>query len=412
MSALEKNAADPYRQPLPRTPARRIADDAEAIRVARELAGLFAEEASLRDRQRRLPVAELEAFSQSGLWGISVPRAYGGAEVGYRTLAEVLKTIAAVDPSLAQLPQNHLAVLDHLRLDGSEEQKRFFYGLVLDGVRFGNAFSERHSRTVAEFQTRVLADGDGFRIDGRKFYSSGALLAHWVPAVGLDAEQRAHLAFIPRDAPGLTVIDDWSGFGQRTTASGTVLLDEVPVAGDMLIHNGLLAEIPSLQGAVSQLIQAAIDAGIAQAALDDAQAFVRERSRPWIDAQVERASDELYSIAEVGRLQIELHAANALLEKAGQVLDEVAARPVDAESAARASIAVAEAKVLSTEISLAASEKLFELAGSRATLAEFNLDRHWRNARTHTLHDPVRWKVHAVGDYYLNGARPARHSWI
>ncbi|WP_031770193.1 acyl-CoA dehydrogenase family protein, partial [Pseudomonas aeruginosa] len=177
---------------------------------------------------------------------------------------------------------------------------------------------------------------------------------------------------------------------QRTTASGTVLLDEVPVAGDMLIHNGLLAEIPSLQGAVSQLIQAAIDAGIAQAALDDAQAFVRERSRPWIDAQVERASDELYSIAEVGRLQIELHAANALLEKAGQVLDEVAARPVDAESAARASIAVAEAKVLSTEISLAASEKLFELAGSRATLAEFNLDRHWRNARTHTLHDPVR----------------------
>ncbi|WP_049310813.1 acyl-CoA dehydrogenase family protein, partial [Pseudomonas aeruginosa] len=202
------------------------------------------------------------------------------------------------------------------------------------------------------------------------------------------------------------------GFGQRTTASGTVLLDEVPVAGDMLIHNGLLAEIPSLQGAVSQLIQAAIDAGIAQAALDDAQAFVRERSRPWIDAQVERASDELYSIAEVGRLQIELHAANALLEKAGQVLDEVAARPVDAESAARASIAVAEAKVLSTEISLAASEKLFELAGSRATLAEFNLDRHWRNARTHTLHDPVRWKVYAVGDYYLNGARPARHSWI
>ncbi len=230
-----KNAADPYRQPLPRTPARRIADDAEAIRVARELAGLFAEEASLRDRQRRPPVAELEAFSQSGLWGISVPRAYGGAEVGYRTLAEVLKTIAAVDPSLAQLPQNHLAVLDHLRLDGSEEQKRFFYGLVLDGVRFGNAFSERHSRTVAEFQTRVLADGDGFRIDGRKFYSSGALLAHWVPAVGLDAEQRAHLAFIPRDAPGLTVIDDWSGFGQRTTASGTVILDNVRVPAEHVI---------------------------------------------------------------------------------------------------------------------------------------------------------------------------------
>ena len=101
-----------------------------------------------------------------------------------------------------------------------------------------------------------------------------------------------------------------------------------------------------------------------------------------------------------------------LLRKAGQVLDQVSAAPLTAESAARASIAVAEAKVLTTEISLQASEKLFELAGSRATLAEFNLDRHWRNARVHTLHDPVRWKYHAVGSYHLNGTLPARHSWI
>ncbi|WMR33090.1 acyl-CoA dehydrogenase family protein, partial [Metapseudomonas otitidis] len=120
----------------------------------------------------------------------------------------------------------------------------------------------------------------------------------------------------------------------------------------------------------------------------------------------------LYTIAEIGRLKTELNAANALLERAGQVLDEVAAAPIDAAAAARASIAVAEAKVLTTEISLLASEKLFELAGSRATLAEFGLDRHWRNARVHTLHDPVRWKVHAVGNYHLNGAFPARHSWI
>ncbi|MCY1432129.1 sulfur acquisition oxidoreductase, SfnB family [compost metagenome] len=117
-------------------------------------------------------------------------------------------------------------------------------------------------------------------------------------------------------------------------------------------------------------------------------------------------------IADIGRLQLELHAAQALLSKAARTLDEVNAAPVDAASAARASIAVAEAKVLTTEIALQASEKLFELAGSRATLAEFNLDRHWRNARVHTLHDPVRWKYHAVGAYHLNGTLPARHSWI
>jgi alkylation response protein AidB-like acyl-CoA dehydrogenase len=117
-------------------------------------------------------------------------------------------------------------------------------------------------------------------------------------------------------------------------------------------------------------------------------------------------------IADVGRLQIELHAAEALLHKAGRVLDEVAAAPIDADGAARASIAVAEAKALTTEISLAASEKLLEVSGSRATLAEFGLDRHWRNARTHTLHDPVRWKYHAIGDYYLNDRLPPRRGTI
>jgi alkylation response protein AidB-like acyl-CoA dehydrogenase len=160
------------------------------------------------------------------------------------------------------------------------------------------------------------------------------------------------------------------------------------------------------------LIQAAIDAGIARAAVADTIDFVRHRARPWVDAGVDAARREPFTIAEVGKLQIELHAAEALLARAARTLDEVASHPVDADSAARASIAVAEAKALTTEIALLASEKLFELAGSRATLAEWNLDRHWRNARTHTVHDPVRWKYHAVGAYWLNGTRPARHSWI
>ena len=212
-----------------------------------------------------------------------------------------------------------------------------------------------------------------------------------------------------RATPGLRVVDDWSGFGQRTTASGTVLLNNVRVDADLVVDNWRLNESPNIQGAVSQLIQAAIDLGIAREAIADTVRFVRERSRPWIDAKVERNSDDPYVIADIGKLSIELHAAEALLRKAGRVLDEVSASRVDAQAAARASIAVAEAKVLSTELSLLASEKLFELSGSRATLAEFNLDRHWRNARVHTLHDPVRWKYHAIGNYALSGVLPPRH---
>ena len=191
-----------------------------------------------------------------------------------------------------------------------------------------------------------------------------------------------------------------------------MLLNEVPVDAELVVESWRLGDVPNIQGSVSQLIQAAIDAGIAEAAVEDAIAFVRDKARPWIDAGVERAGDDPYVIADIGRLKLELHAAQALLAKAARVLDEVSAAPVDAASAARASIAVAEAKVLTTEISLLASEKLLELSGSRATLAEFNLDRHWRNARVHTLHDPVRWKYHAIGAFHLNGTLPARHSWI
>ncbi|MFA7901214.1 SfnB family sulfur acquisition oxidoreductase [Pseudomonas aeruginosa] len=396
----------------PLLPAKVLHSDAQALQAAREVAAVAREQAARRDQQRELPWAEIELFTRSGLGSISVPKAYGGADVSFETVAEVFRLISAADPALGQIPQNQFGMLQLLRLTATPAQQAVLFRSVLDGWRIGNAGPERGTKDTLTLKARINRAGDGYRISGEKFYSTGALFAHWVAVKALDEEGRQRLAFVRRGTPGLRIVDDWSGFGQRTTASGTVLLDDVPVEADLVIDNWRQREVPNTQGAASQLIQAAIDAGIAEAAIDDAIAFVRTKSRPWVEAQVERASDDLYVIADIGRLKLELHAAEALLRRAGQVLDEVNAAPVDAESAARASIAVAEAKVLTTEIALQASEKLFELAGSRATLAEFNLDRHWRNARVHTLHDPVRWKYHAVGAYHLNGTLPARHSWI
>jgi SfnB family sulfur acquisition oxidoreductase len=393
-------------------PARVLRNDAQALEAAHELADIARLQASRRDRQRKLPWSEIEQFTRSGLGSISIPREFGGPQVSFVTLAEVFAIISAADPALGQIPQNQFGILNALLDSATERQKRLLFQSVLEGWRIGNAGPERGTKNTLELKARITAEGDGFVISGQKFYSTGALFAHWITVKALNDEGKQVMAFVRRGTPGLRIVDDWSGFGQRTTASGTVLLNKVPVEADLVVDNWRLSEIPNIQGAVSQLIQAAIDAGIARGAIDDSISFVRERSRPWIDAKVERASDDLYVIADIGKLKIELHAAEALLRKAGQVLDQVRAAPVTAESAARASIAVAEAKVLTTEISLLASEKLFELAGSRATLAEFNLDRHWRNARVHTLHDPVRWKYHAVGAYHLNGTLPARHSWI
>lgn len=393
-------------------PAKVLRNDAEALQAAHELAAVARANASRRDQQRKLPWAEIELFTRSGLGSISIPKAFGGADVSFVTVAEVFRVISAADPALGQIPQNQFGMLQLLRLTASEAQQALIFGSVLNGWRIGNAGPERGSKDTLTLKARISRDGDAYRISGEKFYSTGALFAHWVAVKALDDEGRQRLAFVRRGSPGLRIVDDWSGFGQRTTASGTVLLDQVPVEAELVIDNWRQRDLPNIQGAASQLIQAAIDAGIAEAAIDDAISFVREKSRPFIDANVERASDDPYVIADIGRLKLELHAAEALVRKAARVLDEVNAGAIDADAAARASIAVAEAKVLTTEIALQASEKLFELAGSRATLAEFNLDRHWRNARVHTLHDPVRWKYHAVGAWHLNGTRPARHSWI
>ena len=389
-----------------------LRNDNEALQAAHALAAVAREHAAKRDQQRKLPWSQLEAFTQSGLGSISVPREFGGPQVSYVTLAEVFAIISAADPALGQIPQNQVGILNLIQSTATHAQKEQLFSSVLQGWRIGNAGPERGSKNTLDLKARITTDGDEFVINGQKFYSTGALFAHWIAVTALNDDGTQVIALVRRGTPGLRVVDDWSGFGQRTTASGTVLLNDVRVDADLVVDNWRINESPNIQGAVSQLIQAAIDLGIAREAIADTISFVRERSRPWIDAKVERNSDDPYVIADIGKLSIELHAAHALLRKAGRVLDEVSAKPIDAQAAARASIAVAEAKVLSTELSLLASEKLFELAGSRASLAEFNLDRHWRNARVHTLHDPVRWKYHAIGAYRLNGTLPARHSWI
>ncbi|MGZ9712038.1 SfnB family sulfur acquisition oxidoreductase [Glaciimonas sp. GNP009] len=388
-----------------------ITSDDEALVIARQLAAEFLVEAGLRDQTRQLPWNELERYVCSGLWAISIPKEYGGAGVSNVTLAEVIAIISSADGSIGQIPQNHFYAVEILRVNGTESQKQFFFERVLLGDRFGNALAELGTRTSQDRTTRLTRDGKGFRINGRKFYATGALYADWIPTSVIDDDGIQQLAFVPRSAEGLTIIDDWSGFGQRTTGSGSVLLENVTVDANHIVSFQAAFERPTHIGPFAQLLHAAIDLGLARAAITDTIGFVRSRSRPWVDSGAQRASEDPLTIHEVGNLTIHLHAAEALLERAGRWVDQAAAHP-DEESVAAASIAVAEARVLTTEISLLAGSKLFELAGSQSTLAEHNLDRHWRNARTHTLHDPVRWKYFAVGNYYLNGKKPPRHGAI
>ncbi|WGV28140.1 SfnB family sulfur acquisition oxidoreductase [Halotia branconii] len=388
-----------------------IVDDTEAIAIAHQLAAEFVKGDSERDREGKIPVDEVNKYSQSGLWGITVPKEYGGAFVSNATLAEVTKIISEADSSLGQIPQNHWYIVESIRLDGTEEQKRFFFDLVLQGKRFGNAFSEIGTKSVTDVQTRLEKSGDGYVLNGRKFYSSGALVADWIPVIARNDDDKTVIALVESDTPGLNVIDDWSSFGQRTTASGTTIIENVQVSQERVIPHFLAFERPTTQGPIAQIIQAAVDVGIAKAALRETIHYVHNYTRPWIDVELEHGYEDPLTIYNVGNIVIQVHAAEALLRRSGEYIDRAIAKPTDS-SVAEASIAVAEAKALAAEAAILTTNKLFELAGTKSTLRQYNLDRHWRNARTHTLHDPVRWKYYAVGNFYLNGVNPPRHPWL
>ena len=189
-----------------------------------------------------------------------------------------------------------------------------------------------------------------------------------------------------------------------------MLIDNVRVGPEAVIPAYLGAERPSSNGSVSQIIQAAVDAGIARGAIEETIRFVRQYARPWLDSRQEHAYQDIFTIAQIGDLETRLHAAEALLGRAGRAVDEILDDPAE-EAVSVASVKVAEAKVLTTEIAILATNKLHELGGTRSTLGQYNFDRHWRNARTHTLHDPVRWKYFHVGNHLLNGIGPPRHAW-
>lgn len=389
-----------------------IRSDEEALKTARALANGFAEGDSYRDAERVLPATEMDKLSASGLLGITVPKEHGGADVRAVTLGEVIRRLSAADGSIGQIPQNHFFFVEVLREAASPEQREFFYAELLAGRRFGNAIAEKGSKHALDLQTRFERVPGGYKINGTKNYATGALFAHWIPIYANDDDGKLHAAYLPRDAPGLTVVDDWEGMGQRITASGTVRLEDVFVPDDRVVEHWRTFDRTEIFGAYGQYMHAAIDAGIAEAAMRDAKTFVHATSRPWGESGVERASEEPLIIQQFGELALQVRAANALLREAGLALDAARAAlredPNDEAAAAEASAAVAAARAQADTASVRAANELFALGGTKSASMEANLHRHWRNARTHTLHDPRRWKVQHLGNYALNDVPPPR----
>jgi len=390
--------------------ARRIASDEAAIAEATRLAALIREGAIDRDRTRRLPREEIAQLKEAGLFAITVPKAHGGLDASAVTVAEVIRILSAADPSVGQIPQNHFCFLPVFSF-GTAEQAAFFHGRVLAGDSIGNAHSENTRNRAGVYEHDLKKVDGGWTVTGRKFYSTGASFAQWIPFIGYDGDGRQLMLFVDAQAEGVTLLDDWTGMGQRTTASGTTVFDKVFVPDFHVFPYEKAGERERPTRLLAALIHSAIDLGIAEDALADARDYILNNNRPWIDNPYDTHAKEPFVIQGFGELGLKVRTAQRLLRHAAHEIDAARASGT-AEQALEAGLATADARIACGRAALAVGDELFALTGARATQEKFDLDRHWRNARTHTLHDPLRWKLFHLGNYFLNGVEPGPRSLI
>jgi alkylation response protein AidB-like acyl-CoA dehydrogenase len=390
----------------------------EALQTARSVAATIAAGVVERELTGTWPEQELRQVAASGLLGIIVPATHGGPDLPQSTAVEVLRILSQADSAVGQLLLSHFVLSAAIQgLEGADPAPRI-YRDVLDGAQIGNATVERGTRTSVERLTTVTRrDDDTWVLNGKKFYATGALGATWIGvAARIPDTEPSHGAtvFVQPADPGVSLnLDRWTSFGQRGTASGEVVLDQVVVDDEFVIDEGPdpdpVTAPPSVLGAFDQALHAAVDIGIARAALEDGARFVTTKTRPWFEAGVDSAAQEPHVVRRFGELTARLYALEALLARGAGLVDEALAAPeLTREAAASASLNIAAAKALAQEFAVEIASGVFELAGASATDAGYALDRHWRNVRVHSLHDPARWKYVHLGNHTLFGTNPPR----
>lgn len=401
--------------------APRLDSSQDALAAADAVAAELATGSAERERNGISLVPQLRQVAEAGLLGISVPAEHGGPGLPASTTIDVLRRLARGDGAVGQLLLSHFVVAQAISGLGQLDPAPRIYRDVLAGGQIGNATAERGTRHALDRRTTVTPREDGtWVLNGTKYYATGVLGATWIAVAAVVGGERGDdtaTVFVRPDQDGVTLnLDKWSAFGQRGTASGEVVLDDVVVDGALVIEEGSppdpLTGPPTVLGAFDQALHAAIDIGIARAALEDGAEFVRTRSRPWkeaLDAGIERADEEPHVIRRFGEFTARLYALEALLAAGSALVDEgyVTQEP-SRELAAEATLKIAAAKALAQEFAVEIASGIFELAGTAATDGAVNLDRHWRNVRTHSLHDPARWKYVHLGNHTLHGARPPR----
>ena len=360
--------------------------------------------AAQREHDRELPHAHIRHLARAQLLTFRVPVGYAGPGASVAETFQFIIDLAAADSNIAQACRPGFGFVEGLLAQGSPEDRERWFPRAMAGDVFGNAGWEIGGAN-GEVRARITRDGDHFNANGTKFYSTGALYADWISTTAVDDDGELVSFVIPRDRPGLELLDDFDGMGQRLTASGTTNLNNVTVHPDEIRRRGGRGGRSPVT-AFLQLYLGAVAAGIARAAMTDAVLFARTRARPIAHSTAGRSVDDPYVRHAVGEISAYAYAAEAAVLRAAAAIDRAWCTDLRANLLTAASVEVAQAQFFATNAALRASELVFDVGGGSATAQVHNLDRHWRNARTVANHNPRAWKAATIGAYRLTGAEP------
>ncbi|MGW4247817.1 acyl-CoA dehydrogenase family protein [Nocardia sp. NPDC004722] len=356
-----------------------------------------------RETDRRLPFEEIGWLRDAKFGALRVPVEFGGYGVTVRQLFRQLIALAAAESNLPQALRVHFSFVEDQLLAELEPERERWLRAAASGTLVGNAITEPGVGAVDRYRTRLTRDGERWRLNGTKYYSTGSLYADYILAAA-DRDGERVGVLVDAAADGVRQHDDWDGFGQRLTASGTTEFTDVVVTDEQILGPGYGAPGPTYATAYLQLVQLAVLAGIARRAESDARAWVSARTRGYTHSVADLPREDPLVQQVIGRLSAAAFAAEASVLAVADLLDTVlAAGAKDETQLVAAELAAARAQLAVIDLVLPATTLLFEVGGASAVSERLRLDRHWRNARTISVHNPAIQKARAIGDHLLNG---------
>lgn len=376
-----------------------------ALDIAKELAKQFAQTAAERDKAGGNPKFERDLIRKSGLLSLAIPQQYGGQGADWKTIFQTVQTIAQVDSSLAHVYAFHHLLIATVQLFAQPEQyQQWFEQTVQQHLFWGNTLNPLDKRTTVQHVSE-----NEFIFHGDKSFCSGSIDSDILLCSGFNDADQLLIAVIPTQREGVSFLGDWNNMGQRQTDSGTSHFEQVKVYKDELLLNPgpLSTPYSSLRPLIAQLIFVHLFLGVAEGAFEVARQSIQTQ-KAWSKSLAEQAIHDPYIQKHFADFYVQLQSVRLLTEQAVEALQAAwnIGEDLTEQQRGQVSIAIATAKIAATNSSLFVTQNIFQVLGARATTAQLNLDRFWRNVRTQTLHDPIDYKYQEVGEWVLTGKVP------